>query len=124
MINSAETSKLLSVTADLPFGGAGNRELLEIKLMLLLASFVFAYFKFTWSLRQFNLLSILVGAAPMGQAGEPGIDTYARRVAGTNNLAGDDFKIIDLRLQKGQFFAQIEMMRALDVIGQLGQGHG
>ncbi len=55
--------KLLSFTAELPFGGAGNRELLEIKLMLLLASFVFAYFKFTWSLRQFNLLSILVGAA-------------------------------------------------------------
>lgn len=83
--------KLLSVTADLPFGGAGNRELLEVKLMLLLASFVFAYFKFTWSLRQFNLLSILVGAAPMGKTGEAGIDAYARRVAGTNNLAGDDF---------------------------------
>ena len=60
--------KLISVTAELPFGGAGNRELLEIKLMLLLASFVFAYFKFTWSLRQFNLLSILVGAAPHGAA--------------------------------------------------------
>jgi uncharacterized membrane protein len=56
-----------------------------------LASFVFAYFKFTWSLRQFNLLSILVGAAPHGKAGEPGIDAYAHRVAGTNSLAGDDF---------------------------------
>jgi uncharacterized membrane protein len=83
--------KLISVTAELPFAGAGNRELLEIKLMLVLASFVFAYFKFTWSLRQFNLLSILVGAAPMGKTGEPGIDTFARRVAGANNLAGDDF---------------------------------
>ncbi|MBP6188614.1 MAG: DUF599 domain-containing protein [Azonexus sp.] len=85
------SDKLLSFTSELPFGGAGNRELLEIKLMLLLASFVFAYFKFTWSLRQFNLLSILVGAAPLGKAGEPGIDTYAQRVAGANNLAGDDF---------------------------------
>ncbi|MDP3438744.1 MAG: DUF599 domain-containing protein, partial [Azonexus sp.] len=60
-------------------------------LMLVLASFVFAYFKFTWSLRQFNLLSILVGAAPLGQTGEPGIDTYAHQLAGANNLAGDDF---------------------------------
>ena len=83
--------KLINFTADLPFANAGNRELLEIKLMLVLASFVFAYFKFTWSLRQFNLLSILVGAAPLGKAGEPGIDVYARRVAGANNLAGDDF---------------------------------
>ncbi len=83
--------KLISITAELPFGGVGNRELLEIKLMLVLASFVFAYFKFTWSLRQFNLLSILVGAAPFGKRGDAEIDSYARRVAGANNLAGDDF---------------------------------
>ena len=85
------SDKLINFTADLSFGNTGNRELLEIKLMLVLASFVFAYFKFTWSLRQFNLLSILVGAAPMGKTGEPGIDSYARRLAGANNLAGDDF---------------------------------
>ncbi len=85
------SDKLVSFTADLPFAGAGNRELLEIKLMLVLFSFVFAYFKFTWSIRQFNLLSILVGAAPLGRAGEPGIDAYARRLAGANSLAGDDF---------------------------------
>ncbi len=85
------SDKLINITSELPFGGAGNRELLEIKLMLVLASFVFAYFKFTWSLRQFNMLSILVGAAPTGKTGEPGIDTYAQRVAGANNVAGDDF---------------------------------
>lgn len=85
------SDKLVSFTADLPFAGAGNRELLEIKLMLVLFSFVFAYFKFTWSIRQFNLLSILVGAAPLGKAGEAGIDAYARRLAGANSLAGDDF---------------------------------
>jgi uncharacterized membrane protein len=85
------SDKLISLTSDLPFGGSGNRELLEIKLILVLISFVFAYFKFTWSLRQFNLLSILVGAAPLGKAGEPGIDSYAKRLGGANNLAGDDF---------------------------------
>ena len=85
------SDKLISITEDLPFGGAGNRELLEVKLMLVLASFVFAYFKFTWSLRQFNLLSILVGAAPQGQADQPAHEKYAQRVAGANNLAGDDF---------------------------------
>lgn len=83
--------KLLNFTSDLALSGAGNRELLEIKLMLVLASFVYAYFKFTWSLRQFNLLSILVGAAPLGERGDAGIESYARRLAGANNLAGDDF---------------------------------
>ncbi len=85
------SDRLLSFTAELPFSGISNREQLEIKLLLVLASFVFAYFKFTWSLRQFNLLSILVGAAPVGKAGEPGIDDYAQRVAAANSLAGDDF---------------------------------
>jgi uncharacterized membrane protein len=83
--------QLMSVAAHLPFGGTGTREVLELKLVLLLGSFVFAYFKFTWSLRQFNLLSILLGAAPLGKAGEPGIDAYARRLADVNSLAGDDF---------------------------------
>lgn len=85
--------KLLSVTADLPFAGAsgGSQDMLELKLVLLLGSFVFAYFKFTWSLRQFNMLSILVGAAPQGSPEAPGVDDYAARLAGTNSLAGDDF---------------------------------
>ncbi|WP_291993441.1 DUF599 domain-containing protein [Candidatus Accumulibacter sp. ACC003] len=83
--------RLLSFTADLAFAGAGGRTLLEIKLLLVLASFVYGYFKFTWALRQFNLLSILVGAAPIGQRGDPEIEPYARRIGGLNNLAGDDF---------------------------------
>lgn len=85
------SDKLVSFTADLPFGGDGTQAMLELKLMLVLASFVFAYFKFTWALRQFNLLTILVGAAPSGKSGSPAIDDYARRLAGANNLAGDDF---------------------------------
>lgn len=83
--------KLLSFSADLTLGGAGSRELLEIKLMLVLASFVYGYFKFTWALRQFNLLSILIGAAPLGHRDDPEVARYARRVAGAHNLAGDDF---------------------------------
>ncbi len=83
--------KLVTVAADLPFGRLGSQHLLEMKLILLLGSFVFAYFKFTWSLRQFNMLSILVGAAPQGGADTPAIAAYAQRLAGTNSLAGDDF---------------------------------
>lgn len=84
--------KLLGVTADLPFGGSfGSQELLELKLVLLLGSFVFAYFKFSWSLRQFNLFSIMVGAAPKGERGTPEIDAYAAKLATMNSLAGDDF---------------------------------
>lgn len=83
--------KLINVTADLHLGGTGNRELLELKLVLLLGSFVYGYFKFSWSLRQFNLLSILVGAAPCGRREDPEISRFATRLAAANSLAGDDF---------------------------------
>lgn len=83
--------QLLSLSSDLALGGSNSRRLLEIKLMLVLASFVYGYFKFTWALRQFNLLSILIGAAPQGSRDDPEVERYGQRVAGIHNLAGDDF---------------------------------
>ena len=35
-----------------------------MKVLLLVVVFVFAFFKLTWSLRQFNYVAILIGAAP------------------------------------------------------------
>jgi hypothetical protein len=40
----------------------------ELKILLLVAIFVYAFFKFTWSMRQFNMASVLVGAAPGSRA--------------------------------------------------------
>jgi len=51
------------VVADLPFGLQVSSRLWELKILLLLLIFVYAFFKFSWSLRQFGFSSILVGAA-------------------------------------------------------------
>jgi len=84
--------KVVSVAAEFPFARQVSRDLLEMKLLLLFAVFVVAYFKFTWSLRQFNLLSILVGAAPNGKCeNNPELEGYANRMAAINSYAGDDF---------------------------------
>jgi len=40
------------------------RSVFEIKLGLLTAIFVFAFFKFTWAIRQYNYCSAVIGAAP------------------------------------------------------------
>jgi len=82
--------QVIRFAADLPFARATSRELSEVKLVLLLTVFVVAYFKFTWALRQFNLLSILIGASPAGVSGD--IDeAAAQRLATVNSLAGDEF---------------------------------
>ncbi|MGH8622878.1 MAG: DUF599 domain-containing protein, partial [Burkholderiales bacterium] len=65
-----------SVVAELPFGHQVSRRLWELKILVLLLIFVYAFFKFSWSLRQFGFSSILVGAArkPPANASEYGGD--------------------------------------------------
>lgn len=83
--------QLVDITADLPFNKNVSRSSLELKVLLVLTVFVVAYFKFTWSLRQFNLLSILVGAAPDGHRNTLYVKNYVSRMAQINSLAGDEF---------------------------------
>lgn len=80
--------QVIDVTSDLPFARRASRELWELKLVVLLGVFVVAYFKFTWSIRQFNLMSILIGAAPPRDQPQPG---YAEKLATVNSYAGDEF---------------------------------
>jgi uncharacterized membrane protein len=65
-----------NVVADLPFGQQVSRRLWELKILVLLLIFVYAFFKFSWSLRQFGFSSILVGAArkPPADASENAAD--------------------------------------------------
>ncbi|MBM3357373.1 MAG: DUF599 domain-containing protein [Betaproteobacteria bacterium] len=51
-----------SVVAELPFARRVSQRLWELKILLLLLVFVYAFFKFSWSIRQFGFCSILVGA--------------------------------------------------------------
>jgi uncharacterized membrane protein len=65
-----------SVVAELPFGQQVSQRLWELKILVLLLIFVYGFFKFSWSLRQFGFASILVGAArkPPGNALEYAAD--------------------------------------------------
>lgn len=82
--------QVIRFAADLPFAREASRELTEVKLVLLLTVFVVAYFKFTWALRQFNLLSILIGASPVLADGAQA-EAAAHRLGTVNSLAGDEF---------------------------------
>lgn len=83
--------KLITMTAEIPFAREVSRELWEVKVLLLLAVFVVAYFKFTWSIRQFNFLSILIGAAPEARAPDEERERYAHKISRVNSHAGDEF---------------------------------
>ena len=82
--------QLIAMASELPFSRVLSREATEIKLLILLGVFVIAYTKFTWSLRQFNLLSITLGSVPQKGTDEEQ-ERHAQKFAAVNSCAGNDF---------------------------------
>jgi uncharacterized membrane protein len=41
-----------------------TQALFELKVVLLISIFIYAFFKFTWAIRQFNYFSAIIGSAP------------------------------------------------------------
>jgi uncharacterized membrane protein len=60
----AAVNQTFDAVMGLTFTIRTTRPLFELKLLLLTGIFVYAFFKFTWSLRQYNYACALVGAAP------------------------------------------------------------
>jgi uncharacterized membrane protein len=53
------------VVSELSFAVSASQELWEIKVLVLMFIFVYAFFKYAWCLRQFNFTLIFIGAAPL-----------------------------------------------------------
>jgi uncharacterized membrane protein len=62
----AAVNQTFEAVMSLSFTIRTTKPLFELKLLLLTAIFVYAFFKFTWSLRQYNYACALVGAVPAG----------------------------------------------------------
>lgn len=56
--------KVQALASTLPFIEGATRVQWELKIMLMVLIFIYAFFKFAWSLRQFNYSLVLIGAAP------------------------------------------------------------
>jgi uncharacterized membrane protein len=80
------TDKAIEIVRALPFAAKTTLVQWELKLLVLCVIFVYAFFKFTWALRQFNYCSTLIGAAPKGPD-----DVFARRAAEVATRASKDF---------------------------------
>ena len=58
------TEKASELVRELPFAARTSVLVFDLKLALLAAVFVHAFFRFTWSLRQYSFGAVMVGAAP------------------------------------------------------------
>ena len=87
---SDQTEELLR---ELPFAARTSALVFDLKLVLLVAIFVHAFFRFTWSMRQYTFGALLLASAP--QHDEPWDDVqrqaFADRAGGVMGLAAESF---------------------------------
>ncbi len=88
------SDRAVSLLADLPFVKDASRPLSELKLLGLAVVFVYAFFTFSWCMRQYNFASTLIGSAPM--VGERYVNelerkSFAERTARVISMAANQF---------------------------------
>jgi len=102
ILGSAEQA--MQALSELPFAVVQSREVWETKILVLLAVFVYAFFKFGWAFRIYNYCSIMIGAAPdpaSAEEEEENAADYATRAAMLASLASRHFN----RGLRAYFFA-------------------
>ena len=77
----------IAVIDQLPFTAATTPGAWQAKVLLLIAVFVFAFFKFVWSFRLFNYCSILIGATPVSTEIDKKGEQIGERAGRINSLA-------------------------------------
>lgn len=82
----------MAVVAQIPFASQSPPLVWECKVLLICVVFVYAFFKFTWALRQFNYVAIMIGAAPPPEeADSDESQEHAERAARLASRAAEHF---------------------------------
>jgi uncharacterized membrane protein len=90
------SEKTAEMVHDLPFATPTSTLVLDLKLLVLTGIFVHAFFRFTWSMRQYSFGALLIGAAPSSKdfhsAADPDFRRrYADRAGRVMALAAETF---------------------------------
>jgi uncharacterized membrane protein len=84
-----------AMVRELPFAARTSVQVFDMKVMVLVGVFVYAFFRFTWSLRQYNFGALLVAALPdpkrMLELGDATRQQMAGRAAGLISMAAESF---------------------------------
>ena len=71
----------LRLAQALPFVAEHSQSSWETKILIMIFIFVYAFFKFSWAVRQYNFSIVMFGAAP-----EPGSDSSKHFIEASNRL--------------------------------------
>ena len=88
------SEKATELVKDLPFTARTSMLVFDIKIMVLLAVFVYAFFRFTWSVRVYSFGAILIGTAPnveLFESGQADRVAFAERAGDIMAMAAESF---------------------------------
>ena len=87
------TDKVSEFVREVPFAARTSVLVFDLKLVLLLAIFIYAFFRFTWSLRQYSFGALVVAAAPEHTEllNDERRTEFARRAGRVMGLAAESF---------------------------------
>lgn len=83
--------QIRAAIGDLHFAAPAPREAWQAKLLILVSLFIYSFFKFTWSLRQWNYFCVMIGGVPAAPLHEAEIAPTAERLAGIASSAAVNF---------------------------------
>ena len=92
------TDRASEMVREIPFTAQTSLLVFDLKLLLLLAIFVYGFFRFTWSMRQYTFGAMLIATAPemaqfdvQGGAAEMQRNAFADRAGRVVSLAAETF---------------------------------
>jgi uncharacterized membrane protein len=92
------TEKANEFVREIPFAARTSVLVFDLKLVLLLTIFVYAFFRFTWSMRQYTFGALLIASAPeakqfdaLGAEGEARRQAFADKAGRVVGLAAETF---------------------------------
>ena len=90
----ASADKLQAILPELPFAIPADSVNVQFKLIIVLMIHIYAFFTFTWAMRQYGFCAVLLGAAPLSTDpdvhGETG-QNYVRYMAKVIDRAGHTY---------------------------------
>lgn len=88
----AQVDKLEAVIATIPFAESPIHSVIQLKLGVLAFIFVFAFFQFTWSMRQYGFLNVMIGAAPFDESRtNDNLNSYSKQMATVQDQAAHSY---------------------------------
>ncbi|TFZ03282.1 DUF599 domain-containing protein [Ramlibacter rhizophilus] len=88
------TDSTAQVVREIPFAAQTSLQVLELKMLLLAGIFIFAFFRFSWSMRQYTFAALMLGAMPPPEAferGEVDRERFAQRAGKLVGMAAETF---------------------------------